>query len=63
MARNKERDKATRHAYYLAHKEDFKRRGKKWRESKGNVQLKIARGLGVSLREAGAVLRQDQHVS
>jgi hypothetical protein len=28
--RNKERDKATRHFYYLAHKEDFRRRNREY---------------------------------
>jgi len=58
MARDKERDRITRHAYYLAHREDFKRRRNAW-AAKNRHQIKVARGLDISVREAGALLRQQ----
>lgn len=56
--KDKARQKATRHRYYLANKEAFKVRGKKWRDA-NSFQCKLARGLGISLREAGEILRKD----
>jgi hypothetical protein len=60
MARDLERRKATRHRYYLANKDAFRRRDKKWRDGGGQLQVKIARGLGIPVSAARALMVKDE---
>lgn len=53
--KTKEAERRGRHRYYLAHKEAFAERRRKW-AAKNRLQIKIAKELGVTMAQARALL-------